>query len=169
VHPHGEEVLARQQMLADLVLHREAAALAVAEEHAVQPHGSAGVDPLEAQHRARATPVVRQGEGPTVVARRVLLGHARWIDRDRERGVRVQRLPVALEDPVRRDPDAIPGGVVERRIAEGVARSVGRRREGERPVAVEGQSTCVAQLVGTGATPTGPRDRVLDPRRCEPC
>ncbi len=169
VHAHGEDVVAGHEVLADLVLDGEPTALAVPEEHAVQPDRAAGVDALEAQHGVVVPPTLRQGEVAPVVTRRVLLRDVRRIDRDRERGVRVQRLAVALEDPVCRDADAVPAGVVEVWIAERVARAVRRRCERERPLAVQRQPARVAPFVGSGSPPPGPGDRVFHPRRRESC
>ena len=139
VHTHGEDVLlARPHRLADLELHRQAAAHRHAQLDAVEPRTQARVGALEPQHRVHVPPAGRHGEAPPVVARRVLVGHVRRLDRERIDDVRVGRRAVAVQLPERRHGQAVPGGVVVVRRDE-VERGVRPPGQAERPLAVERQ------------------------------
>ena len=100
VNPHRQQVLSGLQQLADVELTRQPAPLRRTDLGPVQPHLEAGVDPVEAQYGAVRRPVVREIEPAPVIAGRVRVRRPRWVDREREGGVRVPRPVVALERPV---------------------------------------------------------------------
>ena len=141
MHPHGEHVgLPRPDL--DRELRRQPAPARRADLDAVQPRGEGRVHALEAQHRA-AGPRRRDSERHPVVARRVLVGHERRIDRERVTHVRVGGLPVPVQLPVRRHRQRVPRRVVEVRGHE-VQRTVRPQRVAERPRAVQGQRRSIA-------------------------
>ena len=109
VHAHREHVLlARAQQRPDVELGRQAAAHRHPELDAVEPRPQARVDALEAQDRVRPRPLARHREAAQVVARRVLVGHVRRLDRERVDDVRVGRRAVAVQLPVRRHRQPVP-------------------------------------------------------------
>ena len=153
VHAHDDEVAPRTDGRRDVELLHEPASRADADLDAVDPHAVARLDPVEAQqHASGIRPRLRQLERAPMIARRVLVGHERRVDRERVLLVRVDRMPVravALEHPVRRHADDVPARVVvvlsgdvvgllavgEEAVVAGFAGSAGQ--QAEPPVAVQ--------------------------------
>ena len=143
VHPHREHVLdAGPEQLADRELGRQPAAPRRPHIVAVDPHARAGIDALEAQDGV-AREVLRHDEAHAVVARRVLVGHERRLDRERVAHVRVRGRAVVVQLPVRRHRQPVPAGLVIPTVDE-VRGQVGARRPPKGPVAVEVQPRRVA-------------------------
>ncbi len=160
VDADGQHVRARPQRVGDVELLHQAAALADADLHAVQPDAVERLDAVEADQRPGPPTVVDPAgrlERAPVVAGRVVVGHVRRVEREGVLHVGVRRgavaalaRGVAVQDPVRRDRQGVPGPVVVRRVGEARIEADGGGRPPEPPVAVE------AERRGVGLDP-GPR------------
>ena len=160
VHADREHVIFRPNEVGDIELPDQPAALAVAYGRAVDEHGEARVNPVEAkQGRPAGIPLRRQREAPPVLAGRVAVGHPGRVERERigHVGVRGRAVPEgagkAGQLPARRHRDVAEPAVVE----------VGRL-EARGQVA---QALAVAELPGpVQAEPVAP-GRLRGPRRGE--
>lgn len=111
---HCEQVAPGTDSVGDIELGGHVAALAVADEPAVDPDVEGGVDPLEGQEDLLPLPARGKGELPPVAADRVLVGNVRRVHRVGVADVGVVGDAVALHLPVAGDGDPVPALTGER-------------------------------------------------------
>ena len=139
VHAHVQDVATRHGLVGHVQLLGQPAAAHHADLDAVQGDDGDRLDAVEPQVDPVAEPV-GEVERDAVVAGRVLVGHVRRLDGEREVDVRVDRPPpvlAPLEHPMAGDGDRVPARVVEVDGLRAGRREVGTRRVAESPGAAQ--------------------------------
>jgi hypothetical protein len=137
VDTYGQHIPAGTQHPGDVELGWQAAALAVAEPHPVEPCRETGIHTLEPQRGARQRKAVRDLEPPPVLAGRVGVRNPRRVDRERVRHVGVRGCAVPGQLPARRHHQFGPSRVVELRPLEPRGHVGQAGREPEPPPSVQ--------------------------------
>ena len=153
VHPDQQDVLTRADQFGDVELGHQTAAGRDADLGAVQPDPVGRLGAVEAEQDPLHVPV-REVERTPVVARRVLVGHVRRVDRKGVLHVGVDRLAVRTagrQDPVRGHRDRVPVGVVVVGRRGRLVQPVRNRRPAEPPLPVEAELRGVADHPGPRA------------------
>ncbi|CAB4881355.1 unannotated protein [freshwater metagenome] len=137
-HDDRHGVRAGHEVHGDVVLARQAAVRAVADERAIHVHGVHALRAADVKHHLSLPPRAGHSELPAVHTRRHLVGQPRRWTGEGHRHVRVVRyVALVLERPVARDVGVAPPGAAARTGDSGCRHTVRVGEAPEAPAAVE--------------------------------